>query len=58
MCAGCHKTAGAALPLGPALHKRHLGAKAFAATYKGGCTSCHAVDLKTGKVSVVGLPPR
>jgi hypothetical protein len=31
---------------------------AFAATYKGTCTSCHAVDAKTGRVTVVGLPPR
>jgi len=58
MCVACHKEGGRAPALGPTLHKRHLGAKAFAGTYKGTCTSCHTVDLKTGVVTVTGLPPR
>jgi hypothetical protein len=58
MCAACHKSAGKARPLGPLLHRRHLGAAAFTGTYKGNCTSCHAVDLKTGAVTVIGVPPR
>jgi cytochrome c553 len=58
MCAGCHKAGGAATPLGPALHKRHLAVAAFTGTYKGTCTSCHAVDARTGVITVIGLPPR
>jgi hypothetical protein len=58
MCTACHKASGKAAPLGPALHRRHLVARAFTATYKGSCTSCHAVDTKTGAVTVIGLPPR
>lgn len=58
MCAACHKADGKAAPLGQVLHRRHLGAAAFAGTYKGTCTSCHAVDLKTGRITVIGLPPR
>lgn len=58
MCAACHKADGKAAPLGPVMHRRHLGAAAFAGTYKGTCTSCHAVDLKTGTITVIGLPRR
>jgi hypothetical protein len=58
MCAGCHKAGGAATPLGRVLHKRHLGAAAFAGAYKGTCTSCHSVDTRTGVITVIGLPPR
>jgi cytochrome c553 len=58
VCQACHKAGGKAAPLGQVLHRRHLGASAFASTFKGTCTSCHAVDLKTGRVTVIGLPPR
>jgi cytochrome c551/c552 len=58
MCAACHKAEGKATPLGRVMHRRHLGAAAFTGTYKGTCTSCHAVDAKTGAVTVIGLPPR
>jgi cytochrome c553 len=58
MCVACHKAQGKATPLGRVMHRRHLGVAAFAGTYKGTCTSCHAVDAKTGVVTVIGLPPR
>ena len=58
MCVVCHKSEGRAAPLGPVLHRRHLGAAAFAGTYKGTCTSCHTVDHKTGIITVIGLPRR
>lgn len=58
MCVACHKADGKAAPLGPIMHRRHLAAAAFSGTYKGTCTSCHAVDTKTGKITVIGLPPR
>jgi cytochrome c553 len=57
-CAVCHKPDGRAAPLGPIMHRRHLAAAAFAGTYKGTCTSCHAVDLKTGRITVIGLPAK
>jgi cytochrome c553 len=57
-CAVCHKPDGRAAPLGPVMHRRHLAAAAFATTYKGTCTSCHAVDLKTGRITVIGLPAK
>jgi cytochrome c553 len=58
MCVACHKPDGKAPALGPVLHRRHLRAAAFSSTYKGTCTSCHTVDLKTGVVTVIGLPPK
>lgn len=57
-CVVCHKADGRAAPLGPVLHRRHLAAAAFTGTYKGTCTSCHAVDLKTGRITAIGLPAR
>lgn len=58
VCLACHKPQGRSDPLGPVLHRRHLAAAAFTTKYKGTCTSCHAVDTKTGLVTVTGLPPR
>ncbi len=58
VCLACHKPQGRSDPLGPVLHRRHLAAAAFTTKYKGTCTSCHAVDPKTGLVTVIGLPPK
>lgn len=56
VCLACHKLQGRSDPLGPVMHRRHLAAAAFTVKYKGACTSCHAVDTKTGRITVIGLP--
>ncbi len=58
VCVACHKKNGRAPEFYTVMHRRHLAGTAFGTTYKGTCASCHAVDIKTGQVTVIGLPAR
>lgn len=56
-CVTCHKP-DSKQPMGDVMHKAHLAGGAdnhFITAYQGQCTECHAVDLKTGKITVKGL---
>lgn len=53
-CLKCHRD-GTPLALGPVLHQKHYheGTNHFTGNKDNGCQSCHALDQKTGKVSLV-----
>jgi hypothetical protein len=53
-CLKCHRN-GTPLALGPVLHQKHYheGTNHFTGNKANNCRSCHALDLKTGKVSLV-----
>lgn len=59
-CKMCHKPTGGMAPgLNTILHKYHYAKKGeskFVQMFQGNCLSCHAVDLKTGKMTIKAGP--
>jgi cytochrome c551/c552 len=58
-CASCHKRGGAGPELPALMHQNHYrntDKNGFVLYYKGACLNCHAVDVKTGVVSVKSGP--
>lgn len=58
-CASCHKRGGAGPELAGVMHQSHYQnteKNGFVLYYKGACLNCHAVDVKTGVVSVKSGP--
>jgi len=58
-CALCHKRGGAGPELQTLMHETHFRnpeKNGFVLYYKGACLNCHAVDVKTGVVSVKSGP--
>jgi cytochrome c553 len=58
-CASCHKRGGAGPELQTLMHETHYRnteKNGFVLYYKGACLNCHAVDVKTGQVSVKSGP--
>lgn len=58
-CATCHKRGGAGPELAGIMHQSHYRnteKNGFVLYYKGACLNCHAVDTKTGVVSVKSGP--
>jgi hypothetical protein len=58
-CTMCHKAGGKVPELNLVMHKVHFDKpteNAFVTTYKGECLHCHALDQKTGAMSVKSGP--
>ena len=58
-CASCHKRGGAGPELPGLMHQTHYRnpeKNGFELYYKGACLNCHALDVKTGVMSVKSGP--
>jgi hypothetical protein len=58
-CASCHKRGGAGPELPSLMHQNHYRnpeKNGFVVYYKGACLNCHALDAKTGVMSVKSGP--
>lgn len=58
-CMKCHKPSAKKPTFADVIHKAHYGkgaASVFNKTFKGECTHCHSLDLKSGKMTVKSGP--